>query len=110
MTPTTGTFPFPAKVSGPTGTYDQARLAVADDGTVLRVFINNRGTIELAHQVGIADFQQQPHPLRPDRPAWTITDTEGAVWTVERGKGCGCSNPLKHFRADGWVAPSTADA
>jgi hypothetical protein len=111
VTPTTGTFPFPAQVTVPTGgTIDQARLAVVADPLQLRVFINNRGTIELAHEVGIATFAQDVHPLQPGRPSWTITDTDGGVWTIVRGKGCGCSNPLKHFRADAWVRPSPVEA
>lgn len=109
MAPTTGTFPFPAAVTVPDGrTIEQARLAVAGDR--LRVFINNHGRIELAHEVGIAGFTEGISPLRPGRPAWTITDTDGGVWGIARGKGCGCSNPLKHFRADAWVPPSTVEA
>lgn len=109
MTPSTASFPFPAKVTLPDGNVEQlARLAVAADPGdptslgLLRVFVNGNGGVVLGHQARIRTFAQTINPLRPQYPLWTITDDAGGTWTIERGSGCGCGNPLKRFAADRW--------
>lgn len=114
MIPSTASFPFPANVQPPDGpAILLARVAVHRDGDVLtmRVFTEGPGrVVGLAHAVTIAGYEQVVRPLRPAAPSWTVTDTDGQVWTITRGAGCGCSSPLKRFQADRWQPPADVSA
>lgn len=108
MTPSTASFPFPAHVIEPDGT--ELRLAkigvaalTADGPLVLRVFTSSGGVVSLHREVAIAGFDQPLSPLRPGRPTYVVTDGDGGTWTITKGAGCGCSDPLKRFQPDRWT-------
>lgn len=107
MTPSTNSFPFPAQVTTPDGeVLPLAKIGIAHDGDRLlfRVFTNAQPNgITMVHEVELADYEQVTRPLRPAAPSWIVTDAAGSTWTIVRGAGCGCGNPLKRFRPDRWV-------
>lgn len=107
--PSTGTFPFPAAVLQPDGELlRMARIGVAapspDGPLIMRVFTSAGGVVALHAEVTIAAFDQPVSPLRPGRPSYVVTDLDGGVWAITKGAGCGCSDPLKRFMPDRWVA------
>lgn len=112
-TPSSISFPFPAAVEPPDGDPIRlARIGIAPDpagGLLFRVFTSTGGAVQLAHEVHVDAYDQQLRPLAPSKPAWRVTDPDGGVWTVTRGSGCGCGNPLKRFDPDRWTAPAPAD-
>lgn len=111
MTPSTASFPFPAKVTQPDGTEVRlAKIGVAGppDALVLRVFTSEAGVVGLHAEVPIVSFDRPLSPLRPGRPTYVVTSTDGAVWSITKGAGCGCSDPLKRFMPDSWRPPVSA--
>lgn len=82
---------FPARVSGPDGlAVNRAAVVVHADGRAI-VAVLSRGRSGTPEEV--ARLEGVTVEKHPNRTA-TLTSSDGTVWTVERGDGCGCKSPL----------------
>lgn len=100
---------FPARVTYPVGSHpgfrDKVRVILFAERALIFAEGKNR-VVELVHDLELTRFDR---PIAA-RNAFDLYLTNGEMWQIGRGTGCGCGSPLKRMQTRDLLALAAVSA